>query len=134
MVEQWKANHGYDRPLWPKSGAWTDNLLVDHFHRMLTFDFGRSDADGVPILTRIKDGAGPSLSLTVPLFIIGVLMSITLSLFVAFFRETYIDKVGVFLCVLGMSLSILIYIIGGSSCSASTCAGSRSPDSILRPP
>jgi peptide/nickel transport system permease protein len=113
VIEQWKANHGYDRPLWPKPGAWTDNLMVDHFRRMLTFDFGRSDADGVPILKRIKQGAGPSLSLTVPLFIIGLLMSITLSLFVAFFRETYIDKVGVFLCVLGMSLSILLYIIGG---------------------
>ncbi len=80
---------------------------------MLTFDFGRSDADNVPILTRIKQGAGPSLSLTVPLFITSIVLEIILSLFVAFFRETYIDKVGVFLCVLGMSLSILIYIIGG---------------------
>jgi len=31
---------------------------------------------------------------------------------VAFFRETYIDRMGVFLCVLAMSVSTLLYIIG----------------------
>jgi peptide/nickel transport system permease protein len=31
---------------------------------------------------------------------------------VAFFRETYIDRMGVFLCVLAMSVSMLLYIIG----------------------
>ncbi|MCK5363412.1 MAG: ABC transporter permease, partial [Gammaproteobacteria bacterium] len=35
------------------------------------------------------------------------------SLFVAYFRETYIDRTGVVLAVLGMSISILLYIIGG---------------------
>lgn len=113
VIEQWKKNHGYDRPLWPGAGHYTDNLLVDHFRRMLTFDFGRSDADDTPILTRIRQGAGPSLSLTVPLFLIAVMLQIVLGLFVAFFRETYIDKMGVFLCVLGMSVSALLYIIGG---------------------
>jgi len=50
--------------------------------------------------------------LTTPLFVIGLCLGILLSLFVAFFRETYIDRAGVFLAVLGMSLSILLYIIG----------------------
>jgi peptide/nickel transport system permease protein len=40
-------------------------------------------------------------------------VGIVLSLFVAFFRETYIDAAGVFFCVLAMSVSILLYIIGG---------------------
>jgi len=80
---------------------------------MLTFDFGRSDADDSPILERIRLGMGPSLSLTLPIFTFGVLFGVGLSLFVAYFRETYIDRMGVVLCVLGMSLSILLYIIGG---------------------
>ena len=41
------------------------------------------------------------------------MLTIVLGLFVAVFRETYIDTTGVFLCVLGMSISILLYIIGG---------------------
>jgi peptide/nickel transport system permease protein len=80
---------------------------------MLTFDFGRSDADDSPILRRIREGVGPSLTLTLPLFVLTLLFGVGLSLFVAFFRETYIDRAGVVLCVLGMSVSILLYIIGG---------------------
>jgi len=112
-VEQWIANHGYDRPLAWNPDDPADTLLVDHFRRMLTFDFGRSDIDDVKIAQRLREGVGPSLSLTVPLLLIGVLLGISLSLFVAYFQGTYIDTVGVTLCVLGMSVSIVIYIIGG---------------------
>jgi peptide/nickel transport system permease protein len=111
-IERWKVNHGYDKPLWPSTGHAADNMLVDHFRRMLTFDFGRSDADDTLISDRVKKGIGPTLSLTVPLFVVGLVLEIAVALFVAFFRETYIDRMGVFLCVLGMSLSILLYIIG----------------------
>ena len=67
VIEQWKANHGYDRPLWP----WQDfsnNMLFEHYRSMLTFDFGRSDADDVLITERLRQGVGPSLALTLPLF------------------------------------------------------------------
>jgi peptide/nickel transport system permease protein len=111
VIEQWKANHGYDRPLWPWQD-WEENLLFDHYRRMLTFDFGKSDADDSPIIDRIAAGMGPSLTLTVPLLVLSLLVAIPLSLLVAFFRETYIDRMGVFLCVLAMSVSILLYIIG----------------------
>jgi peptide/nickel transport system permease protein len=110
-LEQWKVNHGYDRPLWPWQD-WEDNLLFDHYRRMLTFDFGLSDADDSPIIDRIAKGMGPSLSLTVPLLVLGLMAAIPLSLLVAFFRETYIDRMGVFVCVLAMSVSTLLYIIG----------------------
>lgn len=112
QIEQWKQSHGYDRPLLPGRGHWRDNMLVEHYRRMLSFDFGRSDADDGLILERIRAGAGPSLTLTTPMFFLGLGLSILLSLFVAFFRETYIDRAGVVLSVLGMSLSILLYIIG----------------------
>jgi len=113
VVERWKENHGYNRPLWPGPGHATDNLLVDHFQKMLTFEFGNSDADGVPIRQRISEGALPSLLLTVPMFVIGIGFGIGISLFVAFFRETYIDRLGVFVSVLTMSIPLLLYIIGG---------------------
>ncbi len=105
VIDQWIENHGYNRPL--------DELLVDHYRRMLTFDFGRSDADDTPIIDRLREGAGPSLSLTLPLFVLGLVLGIGLSLFVAYFRGTYIDTAGVVLAVLGMSVSVLLYIIGG---------------------
>ncbi len=105
VIERWIENHGYDRP--------AGEQLVEHYRRMLTFDFGRSDADDSPIAKRLREGFGPSLSFTVPTFVLGLVLGIALSLFVAYFRETYIDRTGVLLCVLAMSVSTLLYIIGG---------------------
>jgi len=112
-IVQWISNHGYDRPTLWNSERPTDTQLVEHFRRMLTFDFGRSDADDIPISKRLRGGIGPSLSLTLPLFVLGLLIGVGLSLFVAYFRGTYIDTAGVVLAVLAMSVSILLYIIAG---------------------
>ena len=92
VVEQWKVNHGYDKPLFPGPGAWTENMLFEHYRRMLTFDFGRSDADDTPIMQRIRRGMVPSHTLPLPLFVLSLLVGIPLSLLVAFFLETYIDR------------------------------------------
>jgi peptide/nickel transport system permease protein len=112
-VTQWLTNHGYDRPRFWNPEHPTDTMLYEHFRSMLTFDFGRSDADDVPIARRLREGMWPSLSLTLPLFLLGLPLGIGLALIVALFRETYIDRTGVVLCVLAMSVSLLLYIIGG---------------------
>ena len=119
-IQQWIVNHGYDKPMvvnvehgLASSARYTDTLLFDHYRRMLTFDFGRSDADDVPISDRLLAGIGPSLSLTVPLFVLGLIVGLALALFVAFFRETYIDRAVLVACMLAMSVAGLLYIIGG---------------------
>jgi peptide/nickel transport system permease protein len=112
-IAQWLANHGYDKPaVWNPEHP-LDTRLVEHLRRMLFFEFGRSDADDVPIAQRLREGVGPSLAVTVPLFVLGLPLALSLALLVAFFRETYIDRAGVVLCVLAMSVSMLIYILGG---------------------
>jgi peptide/nickel transport system permease protein len=118
VYAQWKKNHGYDKPLFHNreaagSARYTDTLLFEHYRRMLTFDFGRSDADDSPISKRLWEGAGPSLGLTVPLFLLGLVISVLVALFVAFFRETYIDRAVLVVCMLTMSIASLLYIIAG---------------------
>jgi peptide/nickel transport system permease protein len=118
VYAQWKRNHGYDKPLFVNTqttGAsrYTDTLLFEHYRRMLTFDFGRSDADDSQISRRLREGAGPSLSLTVPLFVFGLALSVAVALFVAFFRETYVDRLMLVVCMLTMSIASLLYIIAG---------------------
>jgi len=118
VYAQWKTNHGYDKPLIINTKAtgasrFTDTLLAEHYRRMLTFDFGRSDADDSPISRRLREGALPSLGVTVPLFLMGLVVSVAVALFVAFFRETYIDRVVLVVCMLTMSVAGLLYIIAG---------------------
>ena len=112
-IEQWKANHGYDKPrAWNPSDP-LDTMLADHLRRMLTFDFGRSDADDAPIADRLRRGVGPSLALTVPMFITGLLMATMLALLVAYLRDSPLDRATQVGCVVLMSVSILLYIVGG---------------------
>jgi peptide/nickel transport system permease protein len=112
-IAQWLTNHGYDRPAVWNPAAPLDTRLVDHLSRMLRFDFGASDADDTPIAARLRSGIGPTLAVTLPLFVIGLPLSLLIALGVAFFRDTYIDRLGVVACVLAMSVSILLYILGG---------------------
>jgi peptide/nickel transport system permease protein len=120
VYAQWKRNHGYDKPLfvdttYPAADwrRYTHTLLFEHYHSMLTFDFGRSDADDSPIARRLWEGAGPSLSLTVPTFALGLVLGVVVALFVAFFRETYLDRAVLVTCMLTMSVAALLYIIAG---------------------
>jgi len=112
-IEQWKANHGYLRPLAWNPAAPFDTILVDHLRRMLTFDFGRSDADDSPISDRLRRGLGPSLALTVPMFVIGVALAIALALLVAYLRDSLLDRGTLVATVVMMSISLLLYIVGG---------------------
>jgi peptide/nickel transport system permease protein len=48
-----------------------------------------------------------------PLMLFGLMVGVSLSLLVAFYRGTYIDQWGLVICVFLMSISMLFYIIGG---------------------
>ncbi len=116
-IEKWKADRGYDKPLLYNAGAqgvarFTDTLYVQKSAEMFRFNFGRAD-DGRDISREIFSRMWPSLALAVPAFIIGLMVNITIALMMAFFRATYLDFVGVVLCVAMMSISGLFYIIGG---------------------
>jgi peptide/nickel transport system permease protein len=76
-----------------------------------TFDFGRSWSTRQEIFEMIKAGAMPSLSVTLPAFVISTIFSIILSLVVAFYRGKGIDLAIRFLCIAGMSISSVAYIL-----------------------
>ncbi|MFI5389801.1 MAG: ABC transporter permease [Bacteriovoracales bacterium] len=86
---------------------------LDVVRSAVTFDFGRSWSTKQEIISMIKSGAIPSLSVTVPSFILSLMVSITVSLMVAFYRGKWLDKMTVFLCVSLMSISSLAYILFG---------------------
>ena len=48
-----------------------------------------------------------------PLFVLGLVVGVALALFVAFFRETYVDRAVLVVCMLTMSVAGLLYIIAG---------------------
>ncbi|MDR2000990.1 MAG: ABC transporter permease [Zoogloeaceae bacterium] len=116
-VEKWKAERGYDQPLfWNGAAAGLDKATETIFFkksvRMFVFDFGRAD-DGRDISREISTRMGPSLAVAVPVFILGLFVTISFALLLVYFRASYLDTAGVVLCVGLMSISALFYIIGG---------------------
>lgn len=116
-IERWKAERGYDRPLFVNTAAegsrvWTDTIFYARSVPLLRFDFGFSD-EGRDIGHEIASRMGPSLALALPTFILGLTISIAFSLLLVFFKGTRLDFAGVVLCVVLLSISGLFYIIAG---------------------
>ena len=78
-----------------------------------TFDFGRSWSTKQEIIEMIKQGAVPSLTLSLPAFVLSAVISISISLLISFYRGTGIDRLTVLCCVSMMSISSLAYILFG---------------------
>ena len=97
----------------------TRTIFFQRSVHMLFFRYGRSD-DGRDIGQEIFRRIGPSLSITLPAFVLGLLLNIFFAMGVALYRGTYVDHWGVLLCVLLMSISALFYIIAGQVVFAKT--------------
>jgi peptide/nickel transport system permease protein len=116
-IGRWKAERGYDRPLFINQAAsgsaiFTDTIFFTKSVRMFAGDFGRAE-DGRDIAREITTRMGPSLAIALPTFLLGLLVTVSFALLLTFFRASYLDFWGVVLCVAMMSISGLFYIIGG---------------------
>lgn len=116
-IQQWKAQRGYDKPLFLNTtegsqGVLTDTIFFEKSVRLFVFDFGRSD-EGRMIGADIAQRMWPSLALAIPTFIIGIAVNIVFALFVVMFRATAIDTAAMVLCVALLSISGIFYILGG---------------------
>ncbi len=116
-IENWKQQHGYDKPLMLNvsasgAGKITDTIFWQKSATMFSLDFGFSD-DGRNITREIQTRMWPSLIIALPTFLIGLAVSISFALLLVMFRATAFDWAGVALCVVLMSISSLFYIIGG---------------------
>jgi peptide/nickel transport system permease protein len=89
-----------------------DSQFFWHIKENITFS-GRSYATDQSIFEIIIERARFSLALTVPALAIEWLLSMIIASFVAYYRNTWIDKLGVFLSVLGMCVPYLAYMLIG---------------------
>jgi peptide/nickel transport system permease protein len=114
-IEKWKAERGYDKPLWFNRDAEgvekiTKTIFYDRSLRLFTLDFGTSDS-GREIQHEIGTRLLVSLTLAGPMLLLTIIVGIAFSLLLVFFRASYLDFWGTVLCVVMMSISSLFYII-----------------------
>jgi peptide/nickel transport system permease protein len=120
QIVKWKAERGYDKPLYWNANAATlpdqitHTIFWDRSASLLALRFGRSDSAGASdIGFEIGQRMWVSLQLAVPIFVLQVFVSVGFALLLVFFKNTRIDFWGVVLCVVMLSVSSLFYIIVG---------------------
>lgn len=104
-IEDMRRELGLDQPLYKQ--------FLDFLWQIITFDYGRSYSTKQDIFAMVKATAPVSLILAATSFLISNTISISLSLLVAFWRGTWIDRSIVVVSVLLISLPSLAYILFG---------------------
>ncbi len=79
--------------------------------QIVTGDFGASWATNEKVSTIFATRLGPSLTVLVPMLIVGTLLSMAMALLVAYWRGSLTDRAIMIGCTVGQSISILVYII-----------------------
>jgi hypothetical protein len=83
-IEKWKAERGYDKPLFINGEARGGSALLPKpsssakSARMFVGDFGRAE-DGRDIAREITSRMGPSLAIALPTFILGLFVTVSLA-------------------------------------------------------
>ena len=90
-----------------------DSQFIFYLNRLAHLDFGVSHSINQRVSKLLLAGIGPSLMLTVPIFFIGLITAVMLSLFCAYWRDTWVDRFFVVFSVALMSVNYLVWIVGG---------------------
>lgn len=102
-VAEWIHNRGLDRPM--------PEQFVAHVKKLATFDLGTSWKTGRDLREVFLTGAGPSLMITLPGFLAGLISAVGLALYQVFVRNSMLDRSMTLLAVALMSIPTVVYII-----------------------
>jgi peptide/nickel transport system permease protein len=114
-IAQITRERGYDKPLFLNLRGFPRALFDAQFPRMCAqlaqLDFGESQSTKQPVSTMLRQGFLPSLCVTLPIFVIELVLAIVIALLAAYFRDSWLDRSLVIVSVMGMSISSLVYIM-----------------------
>jgi len=103
QIDNIRRQLGVDQPMWVQ--------LWIFLKQVLTGDFGASWSTNEKVAHILATRLGPSLTVLVPLLFLETLFAIGLALAVAYVRGSLTDRAVMIVCTVGLSISILVYII-----------------------
>ena len=119
-VAAFNRKWGYDKPLIIGIGdqgsgirGWWDSQFFNFIGGLCKGDFGYSIENQEPVIEVLKRGVGPSLSLTVPILIGGVIVALMLALLAAAMRGGWVDKAVLVFSAVLMSVNYVIWVLAG---------------------
>ena len=103
QIDNIRRQLGVDQPIWVQ--------LWIFIKQVLTGDFGASWSTNERVSNILETRLGPSLTVLIPLLILDTVLSLTLALAVAYVRGSLTDRMVMIVCTVGLSISVLVYII-----------------------
>jgi len=103
QIDNIRRQLGVDQPYYVQLGIFLKQIV--------TADFGASWSTNERVSSILVTRLPPSLTVLVPLLILETLISIGLALAVAYVRGSLTDRMVMIVCTIGLSISILVYII-----------------------
>lgn len=112
-IEAFNRRYGYDKPLLIGDGNILDSQFFHFIGDFATGNLGYSSKLDEPVADVLRRGVGPSLSLTVPILVLGVVLALFLSLLSAAYRGRIPDKVILFMSAALMSVNYVVWVLLG---------------------
>ena len=119
-VAAFNRKWGYDKPLIignREQGSGISGLFDSQFFNFVggicKGDFGYSIENQEPVVDVLKRGVGPSLSLTVPILVGGVIVALMLATLSAAMRGGWVDKSILVLSAVLMSVNYVVWVLAG---------------------
>lgn len=90
-----------------------DSQLAAYLGRLARLDLGVSSRENQPVADILRQGIGPSLVLTIPIFVGGILLALVLSLLCVSAKDSWLDRSLTVFSVGVMSVNYLVWIVVG---------------------
>ncbi len=103
QIDNIRRQLGVDQPYYVQLGIFLQQIL--------TADFGASWSTNEQVSQILTTRLPPSLTVLIPLLILETLIAVGLALAVAYVRGSLTDRLVMIVCTVGLSISILVYII-----------------------
>lgn len=104
-INRIREDLGLHLPLWQQ--------YLFFLKQTVFFDFGRSWQTQELVSSMLINAVGPSLFITIPAFLIVLLITVPLSLYLVYKKHSWFDHSIMALCLALMSISSLVYILAG---------------------
>ena len=115
-IEAFNKRYGYDKPLIlnTRTGeSLFDSQFFNFIKNVARGNFGMSTEHREPVMDVLKRGVGPTLSLTVPMVVLGTLLGLALALGCAAFRGGAFDRGVLVLSTVLMSVNYVVWVLAG---------------------
>lgn len=104
-IAEYDHLHGYDLPLWRQ--------FVNGLWELLQGNLGESTEYQLPVARVLRDGVAVSLSLTVPILLLGTAIALLAGLLAAAYRGRFLDRISLGATTALMSINYVVWVVAG---------------------